>query len=57
MALEMAQLLESHATESARIHADIMRRNNLGIKLHKALMGQPVEVQNHNHHGALGGNQ
>ena len=41
MALEMAQLLESHASESARVHADILRRNNLGPKFHRALGGKP----------------
>lgn len=39
MALEMARLLESHATESAKVHADILRRNNLGPKIHRALGG------------------
>jgi len=38
-ALEMAHLIEEHATESARVHADILRRNNLGPKIHRALGG------------------
>lgn len=41
MALEMAQLLETHASESARVHTDILRRNNLGPKIHRALGGNP----------------
>ena len=42
-ALVMAHLIEKHADESARIHADILRRNNLGIKLHRALAGLPPD--------------
>ena len=38
-ALTMAHLIEEHATQSAREHEDIQRRNNLGIKIHKALGG------------------
>lgn len=37
--LEMARLIERHSTESARVHEDILRRNNLGPKIHKALGG------------------
>ena len=38
-ALAMARLIEMHADQSAREHEDILRRNNLGVKLHKALGG------------------
>lgn len=38
-ALTMARLIEYHANESARVHEDILRRNNLGPKIHKALGG------------------
>lgn len=38
-ALEMAQLIEAYAEESARVHTDILRRNNLGPKIHRALGG------------------
>lgn len=38
-ALSMARLIETHADESARVHADILRRNSLGPKIHKALGG------------------
>lgn len=38
-ALSMAHLIEEHATESARVHEDILRRNNLGPKIHRALGG------------------
>ena len=38
-ALVMAKLIERHADESARIHEAILRRNNLGPKIHKALGG------------------
>lgn len=37
--LEMAQLIERHSAESARVHEDILRRNNLAAKFHKALGG------------------
>ena len=57
MALEMAKLLECHATQSAKVHADILRRNGLGPKIHNALMGQPVEGPTTPNHRALGGNQ
>ena len=39
-ALAMARLIERHADQSAREHADILRRNGLGPKIHKALGGQ-----------------
>ena len=38
-ALSMARLIETHADQSAAEHADILRRNNLGPKIHKALGG------------------
>ena len=38
-ALSMAKLIEEHATKSAREHEDILRRNGLGPKIHKALGG------------------
>lgn len=37
---EMAALLREHAKSSEREHADILRRNNLGPKIHRALGGQ-----------------
>ena len=36
---EMAALLRKHAEASEREHADILRRNNLGPKIHRALGG------------------
>ena len=38
-ALSMARLIEEHATRSAKEHEDILRRNNLGPKIHRALGG------------------
>lgn len=38
-ALSMARLIEKHADESARVHEDILRRNGLGPKIHRALGG------------------
>ena len=38
--LSMARLLEGYAEQSERIHEDLLRRNNLGPKIHKALGGQ-----------------
>ena len=35
----MARLIAEHANRSAREHAEILRRNNLGPKIHKALGG------------------
>jgi len=37
--LQMARLIAEHANRSAREHAEILRRNNLGPKIHKALGG------------------
>lgn len=39
-ALAMAHLIEEHADRSAREHEDLLRRNHLGPKIHKALGGQ-----------------
>ena len=39
-ALANAREMEVHADESARVHEDILRRNNLGPKIHRALGGQ-----------------
>ena len=36
---EMAALLREHAKSSELEHADILRRNNLGPKIHRALGG------------------
>jgi hypothetical protein len=38
-ALAIARQIEVHADESARVHEDILRRNNLGVKVHRALGG------------------
>lgn len=38
-ALEMAKQIEVHADVSAREHREILRRNNLGPKIHRALGG------------------
>jgi hypothetical protein len=40
LALEIALQIEGHADESARVHEDILRRNNFGPKIHRALGGQ-----------------
>lgn len=38
-AQQMAALLRQHAQSSELEHADILRRNNLGPKIHRALGG------------------
>jgi hypothetical protein len=39
-ALSMAKQIEHHATVSERQHREILRRNNLGPKIHRALGGK-----------------
>jgi hypothetical protein len=39
MQLEVAKAIELHSAELAAEHRDILRRNNLGPKLHRALGG------------------
>ena len=36
---EVAHAIADNAAEARRVHEDIMRRNNLGPKIHKALGG------------------
>lgn len=37
--LEVAKAIEHHSAELAEEHRNILRRNNLGPKIHKALGG------------------
>lgn len=38
-ALAIARQIEHHADESAKVHEDILLRNGLGPKIHRALGG------------------